>query len=163
MINEQPDWVSILWGSDYFKNIPILLREATESVLVCMFHVALPDESHPTYELIKALLDAHQANVNIKILLDNDRTTDPYRSTIINLPVKELLEQEGISCRFDQEDTLLHSKFIIIDTEIIVIGSHNWTAGSYFIFDDLSIVFKSKTLSQELTQRFEKLWDEAIH
>ena len=60
----------------------------------------------------------------------------------------------------DAVDKLLHSKFLIVD-DLIVIGSHNWSAGSYFHFDDWSVVVKSPGFTQEISTRFDSLWDAA--
>jgi len=157
----QSEWISVLWGSDYWRKLPELLKTSERSILVCMFHIAAPAVSHPTYKILEALVTAHRAGVSIKVLLDNDKSTDPYRSSVINAPAKDFLEQQGISCRFDSEDTLLHSKFVIIDNKLLILGSHNWTAGSYFHFDDLSIIVKSKALAKELATRFDQLWSNA--
>jgi phosphatidylserine/phosphatidylglycerophosphate/cardiolipin synthase-like enzyme len=57
-------------------------------------------------------------------------------------------------------DKLLHSKFLIVD-DLIVIGSHNWSAGFYFQFNDWSVVVISPGLTQEMSTRFNSLWDAA--
>ena len=82
---------------------------------------------------------------------------DPYLSTVINTAAKEYLEAEGVDCRFDQEDVLMHSKFLVLDEKVCVVGSHNWSAGSYFHFDDLSMVVASEELGAELAARFEQM------
>jgi phosphatidylserine/phosphatidylglycerophosphate/cardiolipin synthase-like enzyme len=77
---------------------------------------------------------------------------------VINSAAKAWLEAAGIECRFDESDRLLHSKFVVIDRRLVVIGSHNWSAGSYFQFDDLSVVVSSAALAAQLLERFEHLW-----
>ena len=128
------------------------------SIKLAMFHIALPKEKHPTKVLLDELVNAKNRGVEVKVLLDRDRETDPYKSTVINTQAKEYLEANGIECRFDKEEILLHSKYLIVDDNLCVLGSHNWSAGSYFQFDDLSLVVKSSELSQQLTNRFENLW-----
>jgi phosphatidylserine/phosphatidylglycerophosphate/cardiolipin synthase-like enzyme len=60
----------------------------------------------------------------------------------------------------DAADKLLHSQFLIVD-DPIVIGSLNWSAGSYFQFDDWSVVVKSPGLTQEMSTRIDSLWNAA--
>jgi DNA uptake protein ComE-like DNA-binding protein len=155
------DWLGFLYGSDYYHRLPDLLSSAVSSLDVCMFHIAVPGESHPTHRMLDALQSRHEAGATVRVLLDSDRESDPYRSTVINTPAKERLTAAGVSCRFDRPDRLLHSKFIVIDTSLVVLGSHNWSAGSYFRFDDLSLVIASQEFALELGARFDSLWIEA--
>jgi phosphatidylserine/phosphatidylglycerophosphate/cardiolipin synthase-like enzyme len=126
-----------------------------------MFHIALPTSSHPTRRLLDALIDARRRNLSVRVLMDADRDTDPYRSTVINAGAKVYLEAAGVPVRFDPEDRLLHSKFIVIDGSVVIMGSHNWSAGSYFQFDDLSVAIHSQTVGQEQSGRFNSLWEQA--
>ncbi len=107
------DWLSVLESSDYLRYLPQLLQQALISIKMAMFHVALPDENHPTKQLLDELIQAKNRGIEVKVLLDQDRDTDPYKSKIINTPAKAFLESNGVECRFDSSDTLLHSKFLV--------------------------------------------------
>jgi phosphatidylserine/phosphatidylglycerophosphate/cardiolipin synthase-like enzyme len=63
-----------------------------------------------------------------------------------------------VTTRSDRGNRLLHSKYLVIDHELVVIGSHNWSKGSYFDFDDLSLVIQSGELAAALETRFDTLW-----
>ena len=160
-IETQAKRIGILENSTYYFVVPQLLLAAEDRIDVCMFHIAFTSEDHPTRQLLDALVQAHAAGVQIRVLLDQDRPGDPYRSTIINTPAKEKLEAAGIQCKFDRTDRLLHSKFIVIDEAKTVVGSHNWSAGSYFHFDDLSLILESTGLAQSYRSRFDVLWSQA--
>jgi phosphatidylserine/phosphatidylglycerophosphate/cardiolipin synthase-like enzyme len=47
---------------------------------------------------------------------------------------------------------------VVIDRRLCVIGSHNWSAGSFFHFDDVSVVIGSDALGAELGDRFDAMW-----
>jgi phosphatidylserine/phosphatidylglycerophosphate/cardiolipin synthase-like enzyme len=85
-------------------------------------------------------------------------SSDPYRSTIVNSPARTYLSGNGVACRFDVSDALLHSKFLLIDGARAVVGSHNWSAGSYFQFDDVTLVVASAPLVTAMKARFDTLW-----
>lgn len=150
--------VGILDGNAYHEFLPGILGSAQSSIRVAMFHAALPGPQHPTRALLDALIDAHGRGVDVRVLLDSDRSTDPYLSTVINSAAKRYLEEAGVACRFDDEAHLLHSKYVVVDAEVAVVGSHNWSAGSYFRFDDVSIVVRSNSFAGELVARFDRLW-----
>ncbi len=102
----------------------------------------------------EAVLDLHGPFAFIR----RDRATDPYLSTIINSPAKAYLDAHGVACKFDGEDVLLHSKFAVIDSRVCVMGSHNWSAGSFFHYDDLSFAVEAESLAGQLIARFDSLW-----
>jgi len=155
------DWVGVLSGLDYFRQLPSLLQNVTASLDVCLFHIALPEPAHPTRLLLEALIAAHNRGVTVRVLLDADRPEDPYRSSVINAPAQAYLTAAGIPVQFDSTERLLHSKYLVADGSLVILGSHNWAAGSYFAYDDLSLVIQSAELAQTLTTRFASLWQEA--
>lgn len=150
--------IRILFGAAYYSVLPELFRLASTSIAVCMFHIALPEESHPTKALLNELVTAKSRGVEVRVLMDADRPSDQYRSTVINTNAKEFLKAEGVLVRFDPPGKLLHSKFIVIDKKLIILGSHNWSAGSYFQFDDISLIIISDTLATKQSERFELQW-----
>jgi DNA uptake protein ComE-like DNA-binding protein len=151
-------WVGELWSDDYWTALPELLSTASSSIEVCMFHIAAASQTHPTFRLLEALRAAHQRGVIVRVLLDSDTKTDPYHSTVINAHAKRFLTEAGIACRSDSSFRLLHSKFLVVDRSLVILGSHNWSAGSYFHFDDLTLAISSAELATQLSTRFEGLW-----
>ncbi|WP_411721377.1 phospholipase D-like domain-containing protein [Mycetocola sp.] len=155
------EWVAVLANDTYHPAVESAIGDALVSIEVCMFHIALGGAGHPTRILLEKLVEAHQRGVGVRVILDRDRKTDPYLSTIINKPAKEFLESAGVPVRSDAEDALMHSKFLVIDRKLVVIGSHNWSAGSYEQFDDVSLAISSPDLARDLQLRFDTLWDAA--
>jgi phosphatidylserine/phosphatidylglycerophosphate/cardiolipin synthase-like enzyme len=155
------EWVAVLANDEYHPAVESAIGDALVSIDVCMFHIALGGAEHPTRILLEKLVEMHQRGVGVRVILDRDRKTDPYLSTIINKPAKEFLESAGVPVRSDAEDVLMHSKFVVIDRKLVVIGSHNWSAGSYEEFDDVSLAISSPDLARDLQIRFDELWDAA--
>jgi hypothetical protein len=150
--------VHLLRGGSYYGAVQDAINGASASVEVAMFHIALPGETHPTRAILDALAGAHERGVTVRVLVDRDRARDPYKSEVINRPALDYLRARGVACRSDETSRLLHSKFMVVDGAEVVIGSHNWTAGSYFQFDDTSVRIVSPPLAVELQSRFESLW-----
>ncbi|MFB9534567.1 phospholipase D-like domain-containing protein, partial [Nonomuraea roseola] len=150
--------IESLAGPAYFNRVSELLDGAAQSIDVCMFHIAFPSPDHPTRKLLDGLINAHGRGVTVRVLIDRDRPNDPYQSTVVNSPTLAFLNQNTELCRFDDESVLLHSKYLIIDEELVVLGSHNWSAGSFFNFDDLSVVVHSADYAGYMTTRFSAQW-----
>ena len=152
------DWVAVLRNESYNGAVAGLIDGSRNTVEVCMFHIALGGPQHPTLALLTRLVAARERGVDVRVVVDRDRAIDPYRSTVINSPAATFLNSRGVSVRWDLTERLLHSKFVVIDDDVAVIGSHNWSAGSYFEYDDLSLVLRSPPLVDSLHSRFEALW-----
>jgi len=149
---------AVLRGSEYYYRLRDMIDAAATSIDVCMFHIAMPSESHPTRQLLDALADSVHRDVSVRMLVDRDRPQDPYRSSVINRPAQDFAQANGIAFRYDEADRLLHSKYLLIDRTAAVLGSHNWSAGSYFQYDDFSLVLYSSGLVAHLRARFDELW-----
>jgi DNA uptake protein ComE-like DNA-binding protein len=152
------DSIDVLAGSTYYAKLRELLAAASQRVDVCMFHIAMPAPNHPTKRLLEALVAARDRGVTVRVLVDRDRDEDPYRSTVINEIAVGWLRDAGVNVREDASDKLLHSKFVLIDADLTVIGSHNWTAGSYFVYDDLSLAIRGAATTSAQRARFNALW-----
>jgi competence protein ComEA len=155
------DWVGLLRDGAYYKRLPMILDQAKQSLDICMFHIAFPDPKHPTAKILDAVVRAKARGVAVRVLMDQDRKEDPYLSVLINTPARRFLEKHGIECRFDRTDNLLHSKYVVVDGSVVVMGSHNWTAGSYFQYDDISVVIHSATVGKAQSERFATQWAQA--
>ncbi|MCP5068399.1 MAG: DUF655 domain-containing protein [bacterium] len=150
--------VGVLLGSDYYFQLLELIAHADTSVFVLMFHAALPDEHHPTRQLLTALAAAKARGLDVRVILDRDRDTDPYKSSVINAAAHTFLNGHGVPCRFDSPERLLHTKLVILDGRLSLVGSHNWSAGSYFQFDDLTLAVYSEQVAGRYVERFEASW-----
>jgi hypothetical protein len=157
-VNHEASEVIALLEGAYYARLPSMFAGASKRIDVCMFHIAMPSKGHPTRRLLDALIAAKDRGVRVRVLVDSDRPEDPYRSTIINAAAIECLSDGGVAVRSDIPERLLHSKFVLIDNEWAVIGSHNWSAGSYFQFDDLTLAIRSVTAVREQRGRFDVMW-----
>lgn len=155
---QDADWVGVLLSDQFVHAVSRMIDDAQNRVDVCVFHMTVPRVTDSTYKLLDSLASAKSRGVAVRVLLDQDRASDPYRSTIINSPARGWLSALGIPCRFDPADRLLHSKFVVIDGGISVVGSHNWTKTSLVRMEDLSLVIHSQPFATDLRRRFSALW-----
>jgi DNA uptake protein ComE-like DNA-binding protein len=151
-------WIAVLANQDYQPGVRAIFDSAVQSIDVCMFHIALGGPEHPTRALIDSLIAANERGIAVRVIVDRDRPTDPYLSTVINTPARDFLNARGVSVRWDPLQRLLHSKFLVVDARVAVIGSHNWSAGSFFDYDDVSLAIEASGLVDALLARFNALW-----
>jgi hypothetical protein len=149
-----------VFNTDYRDATLQLIHGAEERVWVAMFFMVYGnDEEYPIRSMVNALIAAQERGLDVRVLLDRDRPEDPYSSSEINAPAARALRDAGVSVRFDPPEQAIHSKVLIIDGHSVLAGSHNWTAGSIFQYEDVSFLLESPELSQEFGAWFQELWD----
>ncbi|MHC1601010.1 MAG: phospholipase D-like domain-containing protein [Candidatus Nezhaarchaeales archaeon] len=67
-----------------------------------------------------------------------------------NLEAYNYLKAHGINVHLDFESDTDHMKIVIIDGEIIYIGSHNWSESALYYNHEVSIRVVSKELAKLL-------------
>lgn len=103
----------------------------------------------PTDSLLKGLISAALAKVDVRILIPA-RTDSPLLNFASASYIAECL-QAGIKIYF-YDAGMLHSKLIIVDDEIVTIGSTNFDFRSFEHNFEGNLFFYSKELNQQLTE-----------
>jgi PLD-like domain/Helix-hairpin-helix motif len=161
-IGDKAAQVQLLLDRTYYQDILSLLESANSKIDICMFFMAFGGEDHPTRPLLEALVRKASVGCRIRVLLDRDDVGDPYGSRIVNSHAARYLSENGVTVHHDKATSLLHSKFILLDTDRLVIGSHNWTAGSYMSYKDVSFVIKGGNAVNSWQSRFDALWSSSM-
>ena len=134
----------LLDDTQYFYFLLQALKTAQKSIRIIMFFMAYYDaKKYPTDKIFDAIVEAKLRGVDTKIILDKDAEGEVYGSRLINTEAYNKFVEQGIDVLFDLEEKVTHSKIVVIDGKHSIIGSHNWTAGSFFAYDDKSIYIES--------------------
>jgi len=150
---------AVLDDTQYLYFLLRALKTAQKKIRIIMFFMAFKDEEkYPTDKIMDEILKAKQRGVDVRIILDKDAEGDVYGSRIINYDAFKKFTENGIDVLFDFEEKVTHSKIVIIDDEHVIVGSHNWTAGSFYAYDDKSIYVESKDFNEKVSSHFDELW-----
>lgn len=109
---------------------------------------------------VKTLLDdliaAHKRGVTVKVILDQNIAyerkgelgmSEPYNK---NKKAFEYLKSNGVDVSYDDMRTYTHTKGIVIDEEIVIIGSTNWSQSAFERNHELDVLIDSKELAQDI-------------
>ena len=90
-----------------------LVDGAQESIEFCIFAFTADD-------LANAIIDAHERGVAVRGVMDeyNAASDDSEYSRLLNAGVNVILDRNRKS---------MHHKFMVVDGEVTVLGSYNWT------------------------------------
>jgi phosphatidylserine/phosphatidylglycerophosphate/cardiolipin synthase-like enzyme len=70
--------------------------------------------------IAKALVDAHKRGVRVQVILDKSQRTEQYSSA-------DFLANQRVPTTIDANHAISHNKVMVIDGEIVITGSFNFT------------------------------------
>lgn len=123
-----------------------LIGRAANTIDVCVF--AVSDD-----RLAAALLQAHRRKVRVRILTDDDKTTDRGADA-------DRLHAEGIPLRTDRTEHHMHHKFAIFDATTVATGSYNWTRSASLYNTENLLVTDDPRIVAAYQGEFGRLWEQ---
>ena len=134
-------------GSQYPEKVGRLIDTAKNSIDILMFDWRWykNDPSHPLQIFNQKMVRAVRRGVRI-------RTITNYAELVDTLNIL------GFYAKKWDKKSMLHSKLMIIDNEIVVSGSHNFTGNAFTANLETSVIFHEEALAQNFTNYFNNLW-----
>lgn len=153
--------VKYIKARDYYSAMRGLIREAEESIYLAVYLFKVDpskDKKNSPAQLLEDLLEAHRRGVDVFVLLDQSYDYSA-RSKIdtVNDEAYDFLKKNGIKVMRDSTKTLFHSKFMVIDSKLVVIGSTNWTYSAFWFNDEASVIIASEELARGMISQLRKL------
>jgi phosphatidylserine/phosphatidylglycerophosphate/cardiolipin synthase-like enzyme len=98
--------------------------------------------------LAKALLDAHKRGVQVQVILDKSQRNEKYSSA-------DFLANQGVLTMIDAEHAIAHNKVIVIDGELVITGSFNFTKAAQEKNAENLLIIRDQALAAQYTQNWE--------
>lgn len=148
--------VRILKDRDYYYSLKSDLEKAEKEILVAMYLMVYdPGDSFDwANDLIRELVKAEERGVNVEVILEY-RT---YRGCMDeNLEAYHYLKEHGVDVRLDRDKDTDHMKLVVIDGEIVYVGSHNWTEAALYYNHETSIRIVSSQAAKTFKAYFKTI------
>lgn len=113
-----------------------LIDSAQKTVRVAMF-------TWTHSELTRAVVRAHRRGVQVEAVIDRRQGQGAGAETVY------LLKGAGIPVSLSRGDGLLHHKMLLVDEEVLVNGSANWTRSAFARNDDCFMILSRLNESQK--------------
>jgi phosphatidylserine/phosphatidylglycerophosphate/cardiolipin synthase-like enzyme len=109
-----------------------------------------------------ALIQAKERGVNVQVVLD--RAFDAENSASKGSWLAErgvgLKRVSGLPSGRERGAGLMHQKFAVIDRQVVITGSYNWTVAASQFNDENLLVFRNGgPLAEEYRREFLRLWE----
>ena len=131
-------------GEDCVNHIIDLINEAYIQLDICVFTIS--DD-----RISRAIVEAMKNGVEIRIISDNFKVEDTGSDI-------EDLSRVGISVKLDTTENHMHHKFIIVDKNIVLTGSYNWTISAALYNQENILSTDDEEVVSKFSNEFEKLW-----
>lgn len=139
--------IKIISGSQFPQIVIPLIEAAKKSIRVVVFDWRwYPSDSGSSVQLFnQSIVRAAKRGVQVSGIVNNDQIVQIFREN---------------GCDFKKIITpkLVHCKLMIIDDEIAVTGSHNYTASAFQMNLELSVVIDELEAITGLNQFYSNIW-----
>ena len=120
------------------------ISKAHETIDIAMYDFT----SKPIAE---ELVKAKKRNVRVRIILDKSQGQQDYSKS-------KYLTQKGFGVKYHTGPGLMHNKFAIIDGQVLLTGSFNWTGMAEQKNEENLLVMTDQQVIREYQKRFEYLY-----
>lgn len=154
-----------LFDERYVAFVRTCLSCARQRVLVQQFLVDPRPEEDRRGEvryLLHALAAAAHRGLDVRVLLAQILVERPLPIDL-NEPSARFLTKRGVHVRRYPEASgvQMHAKVVVVDSRVVIAGSHNWTPSAFRINSESSIVLKSEECAAYVSGHFATLWSKA--
>jgi len=137
----------ILMSREFPKVVIPLIKNAKKSIDIIVFDWGwYPDEiGEPIQIFNNSIYNANKHGVKVRALVQKRL-------------IKIILEKLNIDVKVLHSSKLLHIKLMIIDGEIAILGSHNYTKNAFNVNHEVSIITRQEEDIQKLQTYFNNLF-----
>jgi len=136
-------------GSESMHLMYLMAIAAAQESIDLAASYFVPDEL-----IVRALKEARRRGVKIRVLLPGEHIDSFTVSLASKAGWGELLEA-GIQIH-EYQPTMLHTKLLVVDRELVSVGSTNFDIRSFRLNDEASLNLYDHTFAAQMTEVFEK-------
>jgi len=150
--------VQVITDRQYFAVVRDCFREAKSSIRMMMYEASYYKtyQDSPSNILIRELIAAKKRGLEVKVILE--RREQKEKETQKNSETATLLAKGGVEVVYDPLNVVTHTKLLLIDGKIGVVGSTNWTYSALERNHEAAVVIRSPEVANNLESYFQSVW-----
>lgn len=139
----------LLTNKDYVPALIKAIDEAQSEIFISIFSfkAGVHKNSYPD-RILMHLAKAVKRGVDVKVILETSGRLNDELNTQ-NRQTGKLLEEQGVKVYFDSPRTTTHTKMIVIDRNILILGSHNLTQSALKYNNEISVMLSRPDLAKD--------------
>jgi phosphatidylserine/phosphatidylglycerophosphate/cardiolipin synthase-like enzyme len=149
--------VQLVTDAQYFPIAKNVIQEAKSSIQVMMFEMGYYEEhpNTPSNRLIRELINAKKRGVKVEVILETREGED--RTTKRNRHTGKILSEGGVDVIYDSLTQTTHAKLMVVDGQLILLGSTNWTYYALTNNHEVSVLIRSRKVAKEMIDYFNRI------
>jgi phosphatidylserine/phosphatidylglycerophosphate/cardiolipin synthase-like enzyme len=153
---------TLLSDKQYFFYVVDHIRQARVAICAAIFII----DVHPSRggagprQILDELSYANWLGLDVRVIVGRSAKTRSI--DLMDHLSFRYLREAGVPVRVAKPTgrrSSLHSKYVIIDYEEVILGSHNWAYFDLFNSRQTSLAIESRVLAKRMQRRFDELWD----
>lgn len=135
-------------GKNYPKMVIPLIDKAVNSIKIVVFDWRwyANEPANPCQLFNASIIRARKRGVNVQVCVNSEKIAQPLR-------------ENDIDVKIPISKNLIHTKFIIIDDQVLVMGSHNFSQSAFTTNFETSIIQDDPLEINEFILFFHSIWD----
>lgn len=157
--------ITPLAGADYALFVAERFRTASWRIWASIFIVELRTEFDVSLAVRRFLHELEQSawrGVDVKLLIGVSDNLDIRLSNAVAAGYLAGRSLEVRRYRPAQRNVSTHSKYLVVDADLVIVGGHNWSPGALEHHQQDSVAVYSADLNRLLSSEFLALWREAV-
>ncbi|KUG21450.1 phospholipase d/transphosphatidylase [hydrocarbon metagenome] len=151
----------ILTNEEYLPTLLKCIDEAKSEIFMSIFSFKAGAHKNNYPDRIAGHL-ARAVKRGVKVVVVLEKTDKKSNKLDIqNRRTAKLLEEKGINVYFDSPRQTTHTKLVVIDRHLILLGSHNFTQSALKYNNEISILLDSPDMAEEARNYILKIIREA--
>ncbi len=142
----------------YLNVVILLVHSSANTIDILMYEWKWygHESAGGVQKLNLAYVAAARRGVKVRVLLNIESMG--HNITRINTRTATFLKRYGVEIKWGQVGVVTHAKMVIIDDEVLVLGSHNYTKSAFSRNQEASIVVHGRKDILDYRKYFDDLW-----
>jgi len=139
--------VDTIVGSQFPVKVIPLLDEAKKSIKIVVYDWRWYPQApgQPVQKFNQAIVQARRRGVEVRAVTNTQEIVD-------------ILKREKCKAKRIVTPRLIHAKMMIIDDNVLIIGSHNYTQNAFTLNYEISVVIRGRQHFERLIEFFNNLF-----
>lgn len=144
MVEQEP---TILIGRAFAREVTPLIKNAKKSIKIIVYNwLWYPNEIGSKIQIFnQAIVQANKRGIDVKVVVQK-------------ILIAEILRREEIKVKKIETSKTLHTKLMIIDDEIVILGSHNYTMNAFNINYEISVILYNEAILEKMIEYFKNFF-----
>jgi len=145
---------AILWEQQIQRALVTILSDARREILLSTFKMDAPPKKprRPITAVMKELSEAQDRGVKVHILLNYNKRK--IGTALHNKKTALWLSHHNLEAFFLPQGRCVHAKFIVVDTRLLLTGSHNLSNSSLSRNFEVSLLIRNPDIVRSYHDKF---------